>query len=239
MDRRTATRLSKFLSLVLRHRPDEYGLRMDSLGYVDFEDLVDVLVAEDILAEDAEEQVLGLVEGSERRRFEVVDGRIRALYGHSARVNLDLPPEDPPETLYHGTTIDTARRIAEEGLRPAGRAYVHLSSTREEALSVGRRHADDPVLLEVDTAAAREAGATFHRATDLIWLCPALPVEVLRIPELPESRPPAAPPAPARPAARPTSDPGGTDRPPTGVRIIEAESGGEFKRRTRKKGTRR
>ncbi len=237
MDRRTTTRLSKFLSLVLRHRPDEYGLKMDGHGFVDFEDLVDVLVAEDVVAEDAEEQVQGLVEGSERRRFEITDGRIRALYGHSARVNLDLPEDDPPAVLYHGTTPGTAHRVAGEGLAPAGRAYVHLSATREEALAVGRRHDDNPVLLEIDTAASREAGITFHQATDLIWLCPALPVDVLTIPELPEvvAAPPRPRPAPTPPAGG--SPPSGP-KPPSGVKVIAPEPG-EFKRRTRKKGGRR
>ena len=242
MDRRTTTRLSKFLSLVLRHRPDEYGLKMDGHGFVDFEDLVDLLVAEDILAEDAEEEVLQLVNDSSRRRFEVADGGIRALYGHSARVGLDLPEEDPPETLYHGTTPDTARTVQSDGLKPAGRAYVHLSSTAEEALSVGRRHDDNPVLIEVDTAAAREGGTGFHRATELIWLCSALPVSVLRIPELPElperpepvARRPEPPTTPVRPG--PVSP---SARPPSGVRHIDTGTPGEFKRRTRKKGTRR
>ena len=79
IDRRQATRLSKFLSLVLRHRPDDYGLEMDDRGSVDLNDLIDVLVAEDILAEDAELAIQDLVEGSERRRFAIENGRWRPL----------------------------------------------------------------------------------------------------------------------------------------------------------------
>lgn len=245
MDRRTATRLSKFLSLVLRHRPDEYGLRMDERGFVDFDGLIDVIVAEDILGKDAEDEVQQLVEGSDRRRFEISEGRIRALYGHSARVNLALPEDDPPPTLFHGTSGDRARVVSREGLLPSGRAYVHLSATEEEALAVGGRHAEDPVLLEIDTAAARERGITFHRATDLIWLCPALPVEVLRIPELPPAREPAREPAPeARREAPPPERPRPSAPPPptgqsSGIRRVEPEAEGGFKRRTRKRQPRR
>jgi len=236
MDRRTATRLSKFLSLVLRHRPDEYGLRMDGRGWVDLEDLIDVLAAEDILGENAEETLAELVEGSDRRRFEIAGGRMRALYGHSARVHLELPADDPPPWLYHGTTLAAARRVVEEGLKPAGRAYVHLSATEEEARAVGRRHEEDPVLIRIDTAAAREQGLTFHRATELIWLCPALPPEVCHVPELPEEDEEAPRPAPA-PRPSPSAPPESTT-PSGGVRIVAPEPGEGFKRRTRKKNRR-
>lgn len=241
MDRRIATRLSKFLSLVLRHRPDEYGLRMDAQGWVDFEDLIDVLAAEDVIGEDAERTVEELVESSERRRFEIRDGKIRALYGHSSRVKLDYPEDEPPETLYHGTTVEAARRIAKEGLQPAGRAYVHLSSTEEEAMNVGRRHEDHPVLIRVDTFAAIEKGLKFHQATELIWLCPALPADVCDVPELPEI--PADPPSPPRP--RPGPGLAGDPRPAGpagggggGVQIVTPDPEQGFQRRTRRKNRR-
>lgn len=235
MDRRTSTRLSKFLSLVLRHRPDEYDLKMDEEGFVDFEMLIDVLVAEDIVAETAEEDVRELVEGSDRRRFEIRDGRIRALYGHSSRIHLNYPADDPPPVLYHGTTAETAHRIAREGLKPAGRALVHLSGTEEEAISVGSRHTDSPVLIRVDTAKALEEGIGFHQATDLIWLCTTLPVETLDIPELPDAQEEEERPRPRREAG-----PSIPSRQPTGgVQIVQPDSTGGFQRRTRKKGDRR
>jgi putative RNA 2'-phosphotransferase len=222
---------------------------MDSQGWVDFEDLIDVLAAEDILGENAEATVEELVEGSERRRFEIRDGKIRALYGHSSRVKLTYPEDEPPDTLYHGTTLDAARRVREEGLLPAGRAFVHLSSTRDEAINVGRRHEDDPVLIEIDTFAAIEKGLRFHQATELIWLCPALPADVCRVPELPDA-PPRAPRPDPRPrqedAPRPDPRPRREDAPPpprpaaggAGVQIVNPDPGQGFQRRTRKKNRR-
>lgn len=233
MDRRISTRLSKFLSLVLRHRPDEYDLQMDSEGFVDFDSLIDVLVAEDILAEDAEEHVRELVEGSDRKRFEIVDGRIRALYGHSSRIRLNYPADDPPPVLYHGTTPEVARRVGDEGLKPAGRALVHLSGTEEEALSVGGRHTDTPVLIKVDTVAALEAGIGFHQATELIWLCPSLPAGVLEIPELPPAD------APRPPQSAPPVGPVGPRQGGSGVKMVQPGASEGFQRRTRKKGDRR
>lgn len=236
MDRRQATRLSKFLSLVLRHRPDDYGLRMDDRGGVDMSDLIDVLVAEDVLAEEAEECIRELCEGSERRRFAIEDGRVRALYGHSSRVRLNLPEHSPPETLYHGTTGTLARRFQSIGLLPEDRAHVHLSGTREEALSVGRRHTDYPVLLEIDTAFARSTGVKFSQASEVIWLSDAIPVEAIRFPVLEAEAVP--PPRPV--ASTQATVPSVRSAPaPSGVRMLtgEGDAEGDFKRRTKKKAT--
>ncbi len=140
MDRRHSTRLSKFLSLVLRHRPDDYGLSMDERGGVDLQDLIDVLVAEDILAEEAEESLRDLVDGSERRRFAIENGRMRALYGHSARVRLELPEHDPPDTLFHGTDLGTSAPHSERRL--ASRGSGARASFRDRGGSaLGRRAA--------------------------------------------------------------------------------------------------
>lgn len=247
MDRRQATRLSKFLSLVLRHRPDDYGLEMDDRGSVDLNDLVDVLVAEDILADGAEDDLRELVEDSERQRFAIENGRVRALYGHSARVHLSFPEHEPPDLLFHGTTSEEARRIREEGLLPEDRAHVHLSGTREEAMSVGRRHTDFPVLLEIRTRVARDAGVRFTQASGVIWLSNAIPLDAIQFPETtdePEPAPRASLPPPLaapRPAPMRTSSP--TSASPaaetSAVRVVDAEEDGEFKRRTRKKGGRR
>lgn len=233
MDRREATRLSKFLSLVLRHRPDEYGLHMDDEGFVDFESLIDVIVAEDIAAETAEDDVREIVEGSDRARFEIADGKIRALYGHSSRVPLKYPEHDAPARLYHGGPVGVARKIAERGIQPAGRAMVHLSSTADEAMAVGRRNDPDPVIVEVDTAVAGEHGVTFYQATEKIWLCPPIPAEACIVPELPEAPPKSSAPLATGPIGRVD---GGSN---PGLQRVEApaEDQGGFKRRTKKKAT--
>ena len=231
MDRRTATRLSKFLSLVLRHRPDDYGLAMDEQGFVDFESLIDVLVAEDIVAETAEQDVLELVEGSERRRFQIDGGKIRALYGHSSRIHLDYPADDPPVHLWHGTTPEHAAQIRETGLQPAGRAFVHLSSNEDEARAVGGRHSENPVLVQIETGVAREHGIAFHRATELIWLCPSLPKEACVVPDDVPDAPPRPPPPP--PATAPRASGAGSGG------VAPAPPSAEFKRRMRKRGSRR
>jgi hypothetical protein len=123
---------------------------------------------------------------------------------------------------------------------PAGRAFVHLSSTEEEARSVGGRHTDYPVLVRVDTKAATDLGLKFHQATELIWLCPALPAAVCAVPEdLPAADAPPPPPPAMRPP-RPVEHVSPPVSPPrSNVQRVESDADGEFKPRTRKKGSRR
>ena len=77
-----------------------------------------------------------LVEESERKRFEIVGNRIRALYGHTVPVYLRLEEDTQVEWLYHGTTAEAAKEILEQGLKPMKRMWVHLSPTIDIAKRV-------------------------------------------------------------------------------------------------------
>ena len=172
--------LSRFLSYVLRHRPDAAGLTLDAAGWVDVDVLLAALAAhghaataEDLryLAED--------VPG--KRRLELRDGRVRAAQGHSVRVDLGLAPLAPPATLFHGTATRFLDRILVEGLRPMSRRHVHLSADRAPATDVGTR-LGRPVVLLVDAAAMHAGGAAFYRAANGVWLTDAVPPEHLSAP---------------------------------------------------------
>jgi putative RNA 2'-phosphotransferase len=142
------TDLSKTLSYFLRHEPEEGNLSMDEQGYVSAEELVTVLRDRkwpDVTAE----QLLETVEDPDVERFERLGDRIRASYGHSVDVTLEHPEIRPPDELYHGTSRSAWESIREEGLKPMGRQYVHLSRTVEEARRVGHRHDSSPVILTV------------------------------------------------------------------------------------------
>jgi putative RNA 2'-phosphotransferase len=110
-----------------------------------------------------------------KRRFEMKNGCIRALYGHSLATRIEKVPSTPPRHLYHGTAPATARIIRQEGLRPMNRQYVHLSADRQTAAAVGRRKASRPVILVVDATAAHTAGIPFYRGNDVVWLADAVP----------------------------------------------------------------
>jgi len=175
-------RTSKFLSYVLRHNPDALGLTLDPGGWADVDTLLD-RVRDDGRTIDRNLLTRVIAHGEKERFTLSSDGsKIRANYGHSIDVDLDLTPTSPPEHLFHGTARDTLPAIRDEGLRPQSRQYVHLSGTREEATRVGRRHGT-PVVLTVDAQRLYAAGHTLYRSTDAVWLTDRVPPQFLQIPD--------------------------------------------------------
>ncbi|WKB55012.1 RNA 2'-phosphotransferase [Eleftheria terrae] len=172
-------RTSKFLSLVLRHQPQQLGLDMDDAGWV----AVDRLVANAQRAGHplTLELLRQIVAQSDKQRFAFSeDGlRIRANQGHSVPVDLQLAPVLPPDWLYHGTAAGRVAAILQEGLQKQRRHHVHLSEDREVALAVGRRYGP-PVLLLVDSRRMAADGHTFFRSDNGVWLVEAVPPAYLR-----------------------------------------------------------
>ena len=169
-------RVSKYMSYLLRHKPN--GLVMDKHGYVNLDDLIRKVREKFPLVND--DFIREVVERSERQRFEIRDEKIRALYGHSIHVDLGLKEDKSRRVLYHGTTPEAASRILKEGLKPMGRRWVHLSSTPEVARKIGRRRTRNPVILEVDVERARKDGLRFYKATDKVYLSQEIPSKYIR-----------------------------------------------------------
>lgn len=166
-------RLSKFLSGLLRHFPGEYGLDLSARGWAD-RDAVDAVVAERYDWADGT-AVEAVVETDPKGRFEYTGERIRAAYGHSVDVGLEDTEEPVPETLYHGTAPSNVDSILETGLRPMGRQLVHLSASVADAREVGRRHADDPVILVVDAGAMLADGRRVTKRGETVYTADAVP----------------------------------------------------------------
>ena len=161
LDHGRRRKLSKFLSGALRHFPDDAGIELDEKGWTEFEAVVETVERKYDWA--TREHVEGVVATDSKGRFEREGDRIRAAYGHSVDVTLEADETPVPETLYHGTAPRNVEAILEEGLKPMGRQQVHLSETVAEARTVGRRHADEPVVLEVHAAAMKNDG---HRIVE-------------------------------------------------------------------------
>ncbi|WP_316163355.1 RNA 2'-phosphotransferase [Bradyrhizobium sp. SZCCHNRI20481] len=173
-------RLSKFLSLVLRHQPDAIGLVLDAQGWAIIDDLIARAAAAGTVLSRADlEQVVAT---SDKKRFTVSqDGqRIRAAQGHSVAVELGLTPREPPAVLYHGTATRFVEAIMAEGLRPQSRQQVHLSWDEATAVNVGRRHGE-PIVLRVDAAAMHRDRLKFFVADNGVWLTDHVPPEYLSV----------------------------------------------------------
>ncbi|MDR7417709.1 MAG: RNA 2'-phosphotransferase [Armatimonadota bacterium] len=174
-------RLSRLVALVLRHRPEEVGVRLDSGGYADLEALAAGLATQPGWESLSSTDLLALAQ-ADPRRYEVRDGRIRARYGHTIRVEEPGEPALPPEWLYIGVRAADVASLRDDGLRPAGRQHLHLATTPQAALEVGRRHAPDAVVVVVFARRAADSGTVFRRAGPALFLTDYVPPAFLLLP---------------------------------------------------------
>ncbi|MDB6076324.1 MAG: phosphotransferase KptA/Tpt1 [Akkermansiaceae bacterium] len=167
-------RISKFLSLVLRHDPGKIGITLDPHGWVDGETLLKAMSGK--FPKISQQTLLEVVRTCDKQRFALSeDGtRIRANQGHSVEVDLDLVPVTPPAYLYHGTVAKFLADIGKDGLQKGKRHHVHLSTDLTTATKVGERRGA-PVILRIRSGEMAEAGLRFFRSENGVWLCDAVP----------------------------------------------------------------
>lgn len=180
--RHDLVQLSKTISHALRHAPEQYGLTLDKAGWVAVPDLLAALHRRRKQWEYVQEaDLLSIMAQSEKQRFELQDGKIRAYYGHSIAEKVERTPSTPPPVLYHGTTPRAAEAILLEGLKPMNRQYVHLSAERATALLVARRRTNQPIILKIATEQAQQAGVTFYLGNEMVWLSDAIPAQYIML----------------------------------------------------------
>ncbi|SHL43524.1 putative RNA 2'-phosphotransferase [Chitinophaga jiangningensis] len=175
MDEKQKKHISKFLSLVLRHKPEEIGLELDANGWAVIDDLIakaDVKFSKGDL--------MDIVASSDKQRFALNEDqtKIRANQGHSINIDLGLPPSVPPEILYHGTAADTVGVIRKEGIQRMSRQYVHLSTHKDTAVQVGGRHGA-PVIVTVRTGEMHADGLVFYLSENKVWLTEFVPAKYI------------------------------------------------------------
>lgn len=171
--------LSKEVSYALRHAPWEYELEMDQNGWVPIDQLLEALHRTDQWKSVSETDLNKMIEKSEKKRHEIKDGRIRALYGHSVPMKILKKEKMPPTVLYHGTSRNFLKSIRKNGLLPQGRQYVHLSQDIETAEKVGKRRDNQPCILIVDAERAVEDGIKFYLGNEKVWLSDTIPAQYL------------------------------------------------------------
>jgi len=168
--------LSRTIAYALRHHPEKFGLELDEHGWVPLDALLAALrTRRPQWAHLSQQDIRQLIATSTKKRFEMAEGKIRALYGHSVPGRIYTTSQQPPEVLYHGTPPKRLESIRRKGLLPMGRQYVHLSPTVERAIEVGRRRAQNPCVLVVLARKAYEAGVGFYQADPHHWLSDPIP----------------------------------------------------------------
>ncbi len=172
------TKISKFLSYVLRHKPEAIGIELTSEGWITAEELI---VAANKDGNNLNKTLLDeVVFTNDKQRFAYsADGlSIRANQGHSVDIELALKPTTPPDTLYHGTATRFIVSIKEQGLIKKQRQHVHLSALHETAVSVGQRHGK-PIVLSINSKQMHEDGHLFYLSSNGVWLTDYVPIELI------------------------------------------------------------
>ena len=162
-------KLSVFISLILRHKPEEIGITLDEHGWADVDELIAGIKASgrhinmDILKE--------IVATDEKKRYSFNEDMtlIRANQGHSIPVDVELKEVTPPDVLYHGTAKRFIDSIKRDGIKPMSRLYVHLSEDVNTAIKVGERHGDCTVL-PISAKAMCKDGIKFYLSENGVWL---------------------------------------------------------------------
>ncbi|MGB9636780.1 MAG: RNA 2'-phosphotransferase, partial [Thermoplasmata archaeon] len=123
--------------------------------------------------------IIGLIETDPKGRYQYDGSRIRATYGHSLEVDLDLPSDNIPPKLYYPSTPEEADILLETGIKPTDRKMVHLSGTREDAEKAGKVRIDEPVILEVDAEKTMSMGYKIMRAGKSVYIVREIPKECI------------------------------------------------------------
>lgn len=175
------TKLSRFLSLVLRHHPEKLGIALDEHGWANVDELLSAWNRQTPVSMQTLEEI---VRTDAKGRYSFSEDRtlIRANQGHSIPVDVELEKVEPPEILYHGTGERSVQGIETQGLDPRGRLHVHLSPDAKTAKAVGQRHGK-PVVYEVLAGQMARDGYEFFRSVNGVWLTKSVPAKYLRRPQ--------------------------------------------------------
>ena len=173
----TLTQTSRYISLILRHKPETIGITLDEHGWANVDELIAGISRTHPLTVELLQEI---VRTDEKQRYSFNEDKtlIRANQGHSIPVDVELPELEAPTILYHGTGQKYVESIDRQGLLPKSRLYVHLSSDKEAAVKIGKRHGT-PVIYTIQAGKMFADGYLFYRSVNGVWLTKKVPIEYL------------------------------------------------------------
>lgn len=171
--------LSKFISLVLRHKPEVIGITLDKNGWADVDELIEGVANK---KREIDLTILeALVASDEKQRYAFNDdkSKIRATQGHSIKVDLELEPVKPPKLLYFGTEDRYVGSIMLNGLVPRTRNHIHLVEDPASVFDEGERTHDSIVFKIFAGAMFRNGHHFYQSSTPGVWLVDTVPNKYL------------------------------------------------------------
>lgn len=181
-EERRLERISKFISMILRHKPQVIGITLDEHGWADVNELIKGINETGEEVEFSKATLEKIVKADKKQRYSFSQDKtlIRANQGHSIPVDVELEKKEPPKVLYHGTGVKSVKAIQEQGLLPMERLYVHLSTDVETAANVGKRHGT-PVIFQVNAEQMQKDGYDFFQSVNGVWLTKEVPTKYLEL----------------------------------------------------------
>lgn len=179
-DNMNLTNLSRYMSLILRHKPEVIEITLDEHGWANVNDLIyGIRKNNPGFNMDILEQIVR-TDSKQRYSFNDDKSLIRANQGHSVNVDVELKEKEPPEYLYHGTGEKYVKSINQDGLIPKSRLYVHLSKDIKTAENVGKRHGKE-VIYRINSGQMYRDGYKFYLSENGIWLTKEVPIKYLEM----------------------------------------------------------
>ncbi len=171
--------LSKFLSLILRHKPEALDITLDPNGWADVQEILEKMNNRGLKVD--LDRIEHVVANNNKKRFILTEDRqrIRANQGHSVAIDMEFESIQPPDLLFHGTATRFLDSILEKGLLKGNRQHVHLSADKDTAVMVGKRHGK-PVVLTVDTQQMWAEGHEFYLSENKVWLTDHVPIQYIK-----------------------------------------------------------
>lgn len=168
--------IGRMMAGVLRHFPEKFGLEIDEHGWVDLRSFVNAVRSRrNKMHWLRSHHIRALIITDPKGRYQCDGHRIRATYGHSIDVDLDLPTNNIPDELYYPTSQEEAEIILETGLKPSDRKHVHLSLTPDDARRAGEHRVKNPIILRVDAKSAIEGGIVIKKAGTTVFITNEIP----------------------------------------------------------------
>ncbi|ALU11613.1 RNA 2'-phosphotransferase [Ignicoccus islandicus DSM 13165] len=173
MDDRTKVKISKYMTYLLRHKPDF----VDRHGWVTLDRLLREVRKK--FPEVNLEDIIEIAREDEKGRYEISGNKIRARYGHTFPVTIEME-EDYEGKLFHGTSCENAMKIINEGIKPMKRTYVHLATTLDIAIENAKRKGKCIVVFEVDPLCLKSKGLKVYKASEKIRVTNYVPPECIK-----------------------------------------------------------
>lgn len=181
MDDKELKKLSGILIGILRHFPQQFGVKIDSHGWAEIDEVCNAIKSKiDRFYWVRKKHIVALALTDEKERYQLREGKIRATYAHTIEVDLTDLPEADVDYLYYPVTEEEVDIVMEQGILPTDRNKVHLSGTKEKAIEAGKIRVENPVLLEIDARKAMEEGVDIRKAGRDVYVTDKVDAKYIR-----------------------------------------------------------